>query len=121
MARTHYETLGVAIDASAGQLRTAYRALAVQLHPDRHGGKGDPERFTQVVKAYRVLSDAEQRREYDAKLRVTYAARGRPRSGHFSWASVGGTGSASVQGAQQVQEQTELDEMYEAYFGSQAS
>jgi curved DNA-binding protein CbpA len=58
-----YEILGVGRDASAAQLKTAFRNLAKELHPD-HGG--DPERFRLVKMAYDVLSDPEARRHYDS-------------------------------------------------------
>jgi DnaJ-class molecular chaperone len=57
-----YELLGVSSDAKPAEIKAAYRALAKSLHPD-HGGDGD--QFRQIVMAYDVLSDPEQRRHYD--------------------------------------------------------
>ncbi|MFD1722176.1 molecular chaperone DnaJ [Amnibacterium endophyticum] len=61
----HYEVLGVARDASADDIKKAYRRLARQLHPDVNPGADAAERFKDVTHAYDVLSDPRQRQEYD--------------------------------------------------------
>jgi molecular chaperone DnaJ len=61
----HYEVLGVARDASADDIKRAYRRLARELHPDVNPGEDAAERFKLVTHAYDVLSDADQRRRYD--------------------------------------------------------
>jgi curved DNA-binding protein CbpA len=66
---THYEILGVTRDASAEQIKGAYRRLARELHPDHHPGDADKERrFKAVVAAYEVVGHDESRRGYDLKL-----------------------------------------------------
>lgn len=61
----HYETLGVARDASQEDIKKAYRRLARELHPDVNPSPEAAERFKDVTHAYDVLSDPEQRRNYD--------------------------------------------------------
>jgi len=61
----HYEVLGVAKDATADEIKKAYRKLARELHPDVNAAPEAQERFKLVTHAYEVLSDADQRRNYD--------------------------------------------------------
>jgi curved DNA-binding protein len=65
-SRDFYETLGVAPDADAGEIHRAYRDLARRYHPDIDGEDGAAERFKEISEAYAVLSDPEERAEYDA-------------------------------------------------------
>jgi molecular chaperone DnaJ len=62
-----YATLGVPHDADAAAIKKKYRKLARDLHPDHNVGNAKAEeRFKEIGEAYAVLSDPEQRREYDA-------------------------------------------------------
>ena len=64
--RDYYEILGVARDASAQDLKKAYRRLAMKLHPDRNpGDKAAEESFKEAKEAFEVLSDEGKRQAYD--------------------------------------------------------
>lgn len=61
--RDYYEVLGVGKNASADELKKAYRRLAVQYHPDKQGGSED--KFKEINEAYEVLKDPSKRQRYD--------------------------------------------------------
>lgn len=63
--RDYYEILGVSPRASYEEIRSAFRALARQYHPDTGEHGGDVERFQLVQEAWEVLSDPERRAQYD--------------------------------------------------------
>ena len=65
--RDYYDILGVSKGASPSDLKSAYRKIALKLHPDRN--PGDPqaeEKFKEAAEAYSVLSDPDKRERYDA-------------------------------------------------------
>ena len=64
--KDYYEALGVAKDASADDIKKAFRKLAVKYHPDRNqGDTAAEEKFKEINEAYAVLSDPEKRKKYD--------------------------------------------------------
>ncbi len=64
--RDYYEVLSVGRSASEPELKSAYRRLAVQYHPDKNPDDPQAEdKFKEAAEAYAVLSDPEQRRRYD--------------------------------------------------------
>ncbi|MDD5317451.1 MAG: molecular chaperone DnaJ [Candidatus ainarchaeum sp.] len=64
-SRDYYEVLGVAKGANAEEIKSAYKKLAFQLHPDRNKDSGAEARFKELSEAYAVLSDDRKRRLYD--------------------------------------------------------
>jgi molecular chaperone DnaJ len=72
--RDYYEVLGINKDASADEIKKAFRKAAVQHHPDKEGG--DETKFKEINEAYEVLKDQQKRQRYD----------------QFGHAGVGGSG-----------------------------
>lgn len=89
--KDYYKVLGVERNASEGDIRKAYRKLAMQYHPDRNpNDKQAEERFKEINEAYQVLSDPQKRTHYD-RLGSDYSnwqRRGAP--GDFDWGQYGG-------------------------------
>ncbi len=61
----YYDILGIGRDASDSEIKTAYRKLAFQYHPDRNHETGSEEKFKEINEAYEVLSNPEKRGSYD--------------------------------------------------------
>jgi len=78
--RDYYEVLGVSKDASADEIKKAFRRLAIKYHPDKEGG--DEAKFKEVNEAYEVLKDTSKRQRYD----------------QFGHAGVGGNGGGGAGG-----------------------
>lgn len=76
LEKDFYAVLGVTKDADAATIKKAYRKLARQLHPDQNPGDAAAEaRFKDIGEAYAVLSDAEQRQQYDQLRAMAGGAR----------------------------------------------
>lgn len=70
----YYSILQVSPHADGDTIERVFRLLAKRFHPD-NSESGDPDRFSQLVAAFRVLSDPEQRAEYDARYQDIQQAR----------------------------------------------
>lgn len=65
MSKSLYETLGVSENASADEIKKAYRKLARKYHPDINKDESSVDKFKEINAAYEVLSDAEKKTQYD--------------------------------------------------------
>jgi curved DNA-binding protein len=65
MSKSLYDTLDVSQDASAEEIKKAYRRLARKYHPDVNKDAGSEEKFKELNAAYEILSDEQKRRQYD--------------------------------------------------------
>jgi molecular chaperone DnaJ len=63
--RDYYEVLGLSRNASKDEIKSKYRRLALQFHPDRNKDPAAEDKFKQISEAYAVLSDDEKRTRYD--------------------------------------------------------
>ncbi|MEK1854982.1 MAG: molecular chaperone DnaJ [Phyllobacterium sp.] len=87
MKADYYETLGVARSADEKELKSAFRKLAMQFHPDKNPGDADAEhRFKEIGEAYETLKDPQKRAAYD-------------RFGHAAFENGGVNGAGGFGGA----------------------
>ena len=64
--RDYYEVLGVSRDADEATIKSAYRKLALQHHPDRNpGDRASEDKFKEAAEAYAILCDGQKRAAYD--------------------------------------------------------
>jgi curved DNA-binding protein len=92
--KDYYKVLGVERTATEAEVKSAFRKLALQFHPDRNqGNKQAEEKFKEINEAYEVLSDKTKRARYD-QLGDSYSnwqQRGTP--GNFNWNDWAGAGA----------------------------
>ena len=86
--RNPYDVLGLSNSADAAEIKTAYRRLALQYHPDRNpGDKGAEERFKEISEAYATLRDPEARARYD-RFGSTRPQASRPDFNTVDWQTI---------------------------------
>eukprot|EP00968_Pinguiococcus_pyrenoidosus_P016670 scaffold1616_cov310-Pinguiococcus_pyrenoidosus.AAC.38 len=73
-SQSYYDVLGVTGEATAAEIKRAYRRAALANHPDVNKAADAKEKFMELNQAYEVLSDADKRRQYDLKRRVQSAS-----------------------------------------------
>ena len=64
-SKDYYQLLGIQADATAEQIKKAYRTLAKQYHPDVNNSPDAADRFREITEAYDTLTDPDRRRRYD--------------------------------------------------------
>lgn len=104
--RDYYEVLGVSKSASKDEIKSAYRKLAKQYHPDINKSPDAPEKFKEVQEAYDVLYDEQKRAAYDqfghAAFEQGGSAGGNPFGNGFSSSGFGGV---------------DLNDIFQSFFG----
>ena len=88
---THYQTLGLQPTATLNEIKSAYRKLSLETHPDIHSGcSTKAEKFKRISLAYSVLGSEKERRLYDLRLKEdTFSFRGGNKAGASSAARGG--------------------------------
>lgn len=90
--RDYYEVLGVSKNATADEIKKAYRKLALKYHPDKNpGDKEAQDKFIEAAEAYEVLSNDEKRRKYD-QFGHSMGSQGFPGGGQGGFSGFGGFG-----------------------------
>lgn len=121
-----YQTLGVSKNATDQEIKSAYRKLALEYHPDRNKSPGASEKFKEVTQAYEILSNKEKRQQYDQFGSAAFEQGGMGAGGPF-----GGMGgfqgfpggfrwSYSTGGENQGFEEFDLNDafsIFESFFG----
>ncbi|KAF3917497.1 hypothetical protein ABW21_db0205192 [Orbilia brochopaga] len=118
-ATAYYEILNIKIEADDGEIRKAYKKLALVMHPDKNGAPGADEAFKLIAKAFQVLSDPQKRAIYDK-------TGGDPESRSFGGSSAGGGGGpfagfpgrgAGTPGRHPFADEVSPEELFNMFFG----
>lgn len=105
--KDYYEILGVEKQASADEIKRAYRKKARQYHPDVNKESGSEEKFKEINEAYQVLSDTNKRSQYDY-----YGTAGGPGAGAGA-----GFGGFDFGGAGGFEGFGEFGDLFDVFFG----
>jgi curved DNA-binding protein len=114
----YYQILGVARDATADQIKRAYRKLAQKLHPDRNDAADAQEQFSRIGEAYEVLKDPEKRKLYDQYGKDYKAGQDfRPPPGFEGFGRGAGRGRAGASGGGFQFEGADMSDFFREMFG----
>lgn len=121
--RDYYEVLGVNKNATAAEIKSAYRKMALKFHPDRNKEKDAEEKFKEINEAYQVLSDDKKKQAYDqfghAAFDPASGMGGNPfaggaQTGPFTWSyQTGGAAGNPFEGM----DFNDPFEIFESFFG----
>lgn len=67
--KDYYAILGIAANATLAEIKTTYRKMASQYHPDKNASSEAPAKFRKVQEAYEILSDVDKRKAFDENRR----------------------------------------------------
>ena len=109
--RDYYEVLGVSKNATQDEIKSAYRKLAKQYHPDLNKAPDAADKFKEVTEAYEVLSDEQKRQNYD---RFGFAA-------FENGGSTGGAGPFGQGFSSQGFGDVDLNDIFSSFFGGGGS
>jgi DnaJ-class molecular chaperone len=125
--RDYYDILGVTKSASAADLKSAYRKLALKWHPDRNKEPGAEAKFKEINEAYEVLSNSEKKAKYDQFGHAAFdpsagfgggQGGGSYRQGPFTYTYSTGGGFEDLFGGQQGF--SDPFNIFESFFGGQS-
>ena len=107
--RDYYETLGVGKSASKDEIKSAYRKLAKQYHPDINKSPDAPKKFEEIQEAYDILYDDSKRKQYDQFGHAAFQQGGSTggAGNPFSGAGFSGAGFGDV----------DLNDIFSSFFG----
>ncbi|MGP8214444.1 MAG: DnaJ C-terminal domain-containing protein [Bacteroidia bacterium] len=121
--RDYYKILGVERNASADEIKKAYRKLALKYHPDKNpGNKTAEEKFKEINEANEVLSDPEKRKKYD-QLGESWNSHQQQRGNtndNFDWSrwsAQPGGGFSAGRGGSMFEEEGGFSDFFESIFG----
>ena len=106
--RDFYAILGISRSADAKEIKSAYRKLAKQYHPDANPGKDTTEKFQEINRAYEVLTDPDLKRKYDM-----FGEQGLGTSA----ASDASAGSSPFGGPGGFGQEVDLGDIFDSFFG----
>ena len=117
--KDYYEILGVAKDAGAGEIKKAYRRLALKWHPDRNKSPEAEKRFKEINEAYEILSNSKKRQAYDQFGHAAFSG-GMPGAGRGVYTSYGNLGDILRQAGVSWGGFSDPFDIFESFFGGQS-